>query len=154
MDLKNLFLFVTRYRWYILALYSVVALMCNIGWNTWGPVEGSARPVYGWGAGTISLLSDWGSFTFLIAVFPSSYILDRFGKHKRKLKIIFILFSQWFKCLLINLLDMVITYINKNLCVFSFEDGESIIEFYQKPQNLQKKNSSWKFLNSILSEFH
>lgn len=67
------------YRWYILVLFSCVAMMSNIGWNTWGPIETSARVSYGWSKGTISLLSDWGAFTFVLAVFPSSYILDVYG---------------------------------------------------------------------------
>ncbi|XP_066922547.1 solute carrier family 49 member 4-like [Clytia hemisphaerica] len=67
------------YRWYILALFTCIAMMSNIGWNTWGPIETSARATYGWSKSTISLLANWGAFTFVIAVFPSSYILDRYG---------------------------------------------------------------------------
>ena len=69
-----------RYRWYILTLYSVIAAMSNISWNTWGPIETTARAVFGWDAGTISLLSDWGAITFVLFVFPSSYVLDKFGE--------------------------------------------------------------------------
>ena len=69
-----------RYRWYILALFVCVAMMSNIGWNTWGPIEASARASYDWDKSTISLLANWGAFTFVIAVFPSSYILDLYGK--------------------------------------------------------------------------
>lgn len=73
-----------RYRWYILLLYFVLAAMsCNI-WNTWGPIESSARAVFGWSAGTISLLSDWGVIVYVIFVFPSSYILDVFGEYLMK----------------------------------------------------------------------
>lgn len=68
-----------RYRWYILALFVCVAMMSNIGWNTWGPIEASARASYDWDKSTISLLANWGAFTFVIAVFPSSYILDLYG---------------------------------------------------------------------------
>ena len=53
--------------------------MANIAWNTWGPIESTARVVFGWNVGTVSLLSDWGAITFVIAVFPSSFILDVFG---------------------------------------------------------------------------
>lgn len=55
-------------------------MMSNIGWNTWGPIEASARASYDWDKSTISLLANWGAFTFVIAVFPSSYILDLYGK--------------------------------------------------------------------------
>lgn len=73
------------YRWYILALFSLVASMCNIAWNSWGPIETTSRAVFGWSKGTISLLSDWGAITFVLAVFPSSYILDVFGLRKATL---------------------------------------------------------------------
>ena len=55
-------------------------MSCNI-WNTWGPIETSARAVFGWNTGTISLLSDWGVIVFVIFVFPSSYFLDVFGEY-------------------------------------------------------------------------
>jgi len=70
------------YRWYILALFSIVAAMGNIGWNTWGPIETTAKAVFGWNTATISLLSDWGTIAFIICLFPSSYILDTYGLRK------------------------------------------------------------------------
>jgi len=69
------------YRWYILALFSIVAAMGNIGWNTWGPIETTAKAVFGWNTATISLLSDWGTIAFIICLFPSSYILDTYGMY-------------------------------------------------------------------------
>ena len=50
--------------------------MENIAWNTWGPIENSARAVFGWSSGTVSLLSDWGAITFVLFVFPSAWVLD------------------------------------------------------------------------------
>ena len=64
------------YRWYILLLYSAVAALANITWNTWGPIESTSKHVYGWSTGTISLLADWGAATYLIAVFPIAWLLD------------------------------------------------------------------------------
>lgn len=54
--------------------------MSNIVWNTWGPIETTARVVFGWNAGTVSLLADWGTIIYIIFVFPSSYALDVFGE--------------------------------------------------------------------------
>lgn len=68
------------YRWYILGLFSLVGALENIAWNTWGPIEASARAVYGWDKGTVSLLADWGAITFVLAVFPSAWLLDTKGK--------------------------------------------------------------------------
>ena len=70
------------YRWYILGLFSCIAMMSNISWNTWGPIETSARASFGFSKGTVSLLSDWGAITFIVAVFPSAYILDMLGLRK------------------------------------------------------------------------
>eukprot|EP00794_Sanderia_malayensis_P018065 gene18065-19874_t len=64
------------YRWYILGLFSLVGALENITWNTWGPIEASARNVYGWSKGTVSLLADWGAITFVLFVFPSAWVLD------------------------------------------------------------------------------
>ena len=54
--------------------------MSNIVWNTWGPIETTARVVFGWNAGAVSLLADWGTIIYIIFVFPSSYALDVFGE--------------------------------------------------------------------------
>ena len=70
------------YRWYILGLFSLLAMSSNLGWNTWGPIETSARATFRFSRGTISLLSDWGAITFIIAVFPSAYIIDVLGLRK------------------------------------------------------------------------
>ena len=69
-----------RFRWYILVLFSVSAAMSNVVWNTWGPIETTARVVFGWNAGAVSLLADWGTIIYIIFVFPSSYALDVFGE--------------------------------------------------------------------------
>ncbi len=68
------------YRWYILGLFSLVGALENVTWNTWGPIEDSARAVYGWSKGTVSLLADWGAITFVLCVFPSAWMLDVKGK--------------------------------------------------------------------------
>ena len=68
------------YRWYILGLYSLVAALNNITWNTWGPIESSARFKYNWTKGGVSLLADWGAITFVLVVFPSAWLLDMRGE--------------------------------------------------------------------------
>ena len=68
------------YRWYILGLFSLVGALENIAWNTWGPIEASARYKFDWTKGTVSLLADWGAITFVLCVFPSAWLLDVKGR--------------------------------------------------------------------------
>ena len=68
------------YRWYILGLFSLVASLDNIAWNTWGPIEASARYTYHWSEGTVSLLADWGAIKIVLCVFPSAWLLDLQGE--------------------------------------------------------------------------
>ena len=35
-------------RWYILLLFSMVALLQDTIWNTWGPIDHTAIFLYGW----------------------------------------------------------------------------------------------------------
>ena len=62
---------VYKTRWYILAVFSIVAALNNLIWNTWGPIQGTSQVVFGWDSTTITLLAaDWGPISFVIAVVP------------------------------------------------------------------------------------
>lgn len=67
---------VYRRRWYILALFSFLALYQCLVWNTWGPVVNSVRAVYGWESGTVSLFANWGCIAFLVFMVPVLYLQD------------------------------------------------------------------------------
>ena len=45
-------------------------------WNAWGPVSKAIEPEFGWSDGTVALLANWGPICYLVAVFPSSWLLD------------------------------------------------------------------------------
>ena len=77
--LTKLFLFFHSGRWYALGLLFCVALISSIASNTWAPIEHSSQAVFGWGCGDLALLSDWGVITFMIAVFPTAWMLDTKG---------------------------------------------------------------------------
>ncbi|CAG5119007.1 unnamed protein product, partial [Candidula unifasciata] len=40
-------------RWYMLALFSLTAMLWNAIWSTWGPIAQSAKDVYGWTDGFV-----------------------------------------------------------------------------------------------------
>lgn len=63
-------------RWYILFMYCLIAILQNIMWNTWGPIQATARAVYDWDDYVIDLLAAWGCITFCIAMIPFAWIMD------------------------------------------------------------------------------
>lgn len=67
---------VYKRRWYILALFSVVASLNNIIWNCWGPIQATSQVVFGWDKTTITLLADWGPISYVVAVVPMSWLMD------------------------------------------------------------------------------
>jgi len=69
-------LVVYRRRWFILALFSFLALYQCCVWNTWGPVVNSVQAVYGWDTVLVSLFANWGSIAFLVFMVPTLYLQD------------------------------------------------------------------------------
>jgi len=69
-------LVVYRRRWFILALFSFLALYQCCVWNTWGPVVNSVQAVYGWDTVIVSLFANWGSIAFLVFMVPTLYLQD------------------------------------------------------------------------------
>ena len=67
-------------RWYILTIFSIVAALNNLIWNTWGPIQGTSQVVFGWDNTTITLLADWGPISFVVAVVPMCWLMDMKGK--------------------------------------------------------------------------
>jgi hypothetical protein len=67
-------------RWYILIVFSLIAGLQGCVWNTWGPITGSAKAVYGWSDGTIALLENWGPITYILSFVLFSWLLDIKGK--------------------------------------------------------------------------
>ncbi|XP_020625238.1 disrupted in renal carcinoma protein 2 homolog isoform X2 [Orbicella faveolata] len=70
---------VYKRRWYILTIFSIVAALNNLIWNTWGPIQGTSQVVFGWDNTTITLLADWGPISFVVAVVPMCWLMDMKG---------------------------------------------------------------------------
>ena len=83
---------VYKRRWYVLFVYCSVGFANYIAWNTWDPIQKSAKYVYGWNNGILSLLADWGLFTLII--FPPFYaaLLKRHGLRTAELTTIGLMF--------------------------------------------------------------
>ena len=67
-------------RWYILGLYCFLGMLQNMIWNTWGPIQATARAVYGWEDYVIDLMAAWGSITFCVTMAPFAWIMDVKGR--------------------------------------------------------------------------
>ncbi|XP_071477381.1 solute carrier family 49 member 4 homolog [Diadema antillarum] len=66
-------------RWYVLLVFSLIALLQNCTWNTWGPIQDTAAIVLGWNPGQFALLANWGPITFIISAFFFSWLLHAKG---------------------------------------------------------------------------
>ncbi|GFR86659.1 disrupted in renal carcinoma protein 2-like protein [Elysia marginata] len=67
-------------RWYLLFLFSMMALIWNAIWSTWGPIAQSAKQVYSWGDGDIAMFTWLGNLPFLVTMFPIAYLMDVKGE--------------------------------------------------------------------------
>ena len=67
---------VYKKRWFILLVYCMNGFLQNIIWNTWGPIEATARAVYKWDSYVIDLQAAWGPITYCISMAPLAWIMD------------------------------------------------------------------------------
>ncbi|XP_069838558.1 solute carrier family 49 member 4 isoform X2 [Dendropsophus ebraccatus] len=65
-------------RWLVLLLFSLLSFMQGLVWNSWGPIQNSARAAYGFGGLDIALLVLWGPIGFL-PCFLFMWLMDTKG---------------------------------------------------------------------------
>ncbi|KAL6080762.1 hypothetical protein STEG23_013952 [Scotinomys teguina] len=65
-------------RWLVLLLFSLLAFAQGLVWNTWGPIQNSARQAYSFSGLDIALLVLWGPIGFL-PCFAFMWLLDKKG---------------------------------------------------------------------------
>ncbi|XP_048247413.1 solute carrier family 49 member 4-like [Haliotis rufescens] len=70
---------VYKRRWYILALFSLMAGLQAGVWNQWGPIARTSERMYGWTDSDIALLANWGPIMFLPSCLAWSWLLDTKG---------------------------------------------------------------------------
>ena len=68
---------VYKRRWYILLIFSLVAILQDTVWNTWGPIDHTAIFLYGWTHDLIALFANYGSILYVVAFIPAVYVLER-----------------------------------------------------------------------------
>ena len=71
---------VYKRRWYVLAVYCVVCILQSLIWNTWGPIQVTARAVYHWEDYVIDLMPAWGCIAFCFTIATFAWLMDMKGK--------------------------------------------------------------------------
>ena len=66
-------------RWYVLFAFTLVSIVSNMMWNTWGPIQGPCKIVFGWEDWQILLLSSWGASGPMLGSFISTWLMDTKG---------------------------------------------------------------------------
>jgi len=61
----------------MLVLLSVLGLLHNIIWNTWGPLVQTTSKLYNWDRSTIALYANINSIMFIIMCVPSAFIIRK-----------------------------------------------------------------------------
>ncbi|XP_072326035.1 solute carrier family 49 member 4 isoform X1 [Scyliorhinus torazame] len=67
-----------RRRWLILAVFSLLGFMQGLLWNSWGPIQNSAKQALGFSTLDITLLVLWGPIGFL-PCFIFMWLMDKKG---------------------------------------------------------------------------
>lgn len=70
---------VYRRRWLVLILFSVLGFLQGMVWNTWGPIQNSAKHAFGFTSTEIAILVIWGPVGF-IPWLLFVWLMDKKGK--------------------------------------------------------------------------
>ena len=71
---------VYKRRWYILAVFSAVAIMNGYFCFIWSVTAASAEAAFGWTDHDISTILNWQPITYIVAVVPFCWITTAAGK--------------------------------------------------------------------------
>jgi len=71
-----------RERWYILFVFSSLCLLQFMVWNAFGPIAAAMEFAFDWTIRDLSMMTMWGTVTFVIFVFPFCWLLEKIGLHR------------------------------------------------------------------------
>lgn len=66
-------------RWLVLLLFSLLGFSQGLVWNSWGPIQNSARLAFGFSGWDIALLVFWGPIGF-VPCFFFMWLMDKKGE--------------------------------------------------------------------------
>ncbi|KAG1695561.1 Disrupted in renal carcinoma protein 2 [Nymphon striatum] len=70
---------VYKRRWILIGIFSLLCIMQNAVWNTWGPIAITAENYFGWKNSDIALLNNWGNVNVLLFILPAVWLLETKG---------------------------------------------------------------------------
>jgi hypothetical protein len=69
-------------RWYILAMFTLLCACQGVMYNTWSPIQSTARAVYKWDAFMIDLMPAIGCLAPCLTIVPLGWLMDVKGMSK------------------------------------------------------------------------
>nr|XP_045583952.1 solute carrier family 49 member 4 homolog [Procambarus clarkii] len=67
-------------RFWILGIFSFLSLFQSLQWCLWGPLSESVNAAFeGWGSGTVAMMSNWASITYVLCVAPLCWLMSTRG---------------------------------------------------------------------------
>jgi len=82
-----------------LVLFSLFSMHSCAIWNTWGPIAKTAKQVYGWSDGTITMYTLWGCLDFPLFFLPSAWLLGRSLRLSVVVAVLCMVFGAVVRCL-------------------------------------------------------
>ncbi|KXJ16479.1 Disrupted in renal carcinoma protein 2-like [Exaiptasia diaphana] len=64
-------------RWYVLALYTAIGLVCNMNWNTWGPISEPCQIAFGWKKWQVLFLSSLASLSVISSSLIMTWLMEK-----------------------------------------------------------------------------
>ena len=71
-----------RYRWLILVVFMLAAMVSQLLWLTFAPISSEIRKIFSVSAFDVSLLSMVWPLTFVLLAIPAGIFIDRHGFKK------------------------------------------------------------------------
>ncbi|XP_073245617.1 solute carrier family 49 member 4 homolog [Porites lutea] len=84
-------------RWYVLFVFTAEALIYNMAWNTWAPIQEPCKIAFGWTDFDLLLLTSWAAISLILTSAPFTWLMDTKGLRISVLLIAFL--SVLGKCL-------------------------------------------------------
>ena len=76
---------VYKKRWYILAMFFLLSVGQSIMYNTWSPIQRTARAVYKWDSFMIDLMPALGCIGPCLTIIPLGWLMDVKGMCQGKI---------------------------------------------------------------------
>ena len=66
-------------RWYVLFVFTAQAMIYNIAWNTWAPIQEPSKIAFGWTDVNLLMLASWAPISFFVTLAPLTWLIHTKG---------------------------------------------------------------------------